>query len=321
MSVEFRKGFVIYKNNEEPVIACPHSGPALEVTTSRDDNSETTGSLCWKKMGGKLIVGNVSRKRIWGLDFNRDIPSMEKAVSSYSLFEKNEDTKAIFNYRKRYGWVAIDEHDYYERLKIYQGFWGEIEEAKTVLLVHRQFNRLKSLPGLMDFVALTGKTVNKKKIKEIVSTINSKYYSFLKRVEQGYKQAIFFETERMVAQAIRNYTVFDWEKFNVHTREPFFKDLKVIKRYCKPYMVKRLQTSFTPQNYLKCAKNALENAPIPEVTFENVFDGSLAYGPRRKLFEAKNKLAIEVEPSHFMNLWYPDVTAEIIKDVMDALMA
>ena len=320
MRPDFRKGFVLYKNGKGPILACPHSGPALEVTTSRDDNSETTGSLCWKKMGGTLIVSTVSRKRLWGVDFNRDIPPLKKALEFYDVFLQNQDLDTITSYKKRYGWVAKNEQDYSERLKIYQGFWGEIVDGENVILVHRQFNRLKSLPGLMDFIALTGRGVTKKKVKTIITDLNVKYYSFLKRVETGYKQAVFFETERMVAQAIKNYGLFDWKKFNASTRESFSRDLNIIQHYCKPYLFKRLQDHFTPQNYLECARSALGQIPTPpQVTFEHVFNGALAYGPRRKLFESKNRIAIEVEPSHFMNLWYPDVSADIIKDVIDAL--
>ena len=321
MKVSFKKGFTVYYGErKEPIIICPHSGPALESTTSRDDNSETTASLLWRKMNGKLVIANVSRKRLWGVDFNRDIPPTKKAIESYNVFIKNTDLPVMIDYQKKYGWVAKDEEDYEERLKIYQGFWGEVEDENTIIFIHRQFNRLKSLPGLMDFISLAGKGIKKEKVYEVILESNVKYGEFFRRIEPGYKQAVLFETERLVAEAIKKHKVFDWGKFNLSTRGIFFRDLKVIKKYAEPYLIKRLEAKFTAENYLESAKNALKNSPCPRMTIENVFDGSLAHGPRRKLFTGKNKIVMEVEPSHFMNLWYPEETAIIIKDVIEKLM-
>ncbi|HLC63631.1 MAG TPA: hypothetical protein VJJ21_04925 [Candidatus Nanoarchaeia archaeon] len=318
MAVSFRKGFTVYNKDNSIAIVAPHAGPALEITTSRDDNAETTASLLWKKFGGKLIVGNVSRKRLWGVDFNRDIPPLKLALKNYELFKNYDDIQVIFQYKKKYAWVAEDEQDYYERLKIYQGFWAEIEDCEKCVFIHRQFNRLKSLPGIMDFISLAGANVKKEKIYDIILDANVKYTDFFKRIEPGYKQAVYIESQRMVAEAIRRYKEFKWDKFSVFTREVFFKDLKIIKKYAQPYVVKRLQERFTQDNYIEACQDALKNCPYPRITLENTFDGSTALGPRRKLFSG-DKVIIEVEPSQFMNQWYPDVAASIIKDVMDKM--
>ncbi len=42
MNIKFHKGFSVYESGEDPVFVTPHSGPAFEVTTSRDDYSETS---------------------------------------------------------------------------------------------------------------------------------------------------------------------------------------------------------------------------------------------------------------------------------------
>ncbi|HLC57441.1 MAG TPA: hypothetical protein VJH95_02630 [Candidatus Nanoarchaeia archaeon] len=317
MAVSFKKGFTVYGDGDLAIV-CPHSGPALEITTSRDDNSETTASLLWKKIGGKLVIGNVSRKRLWGIDFNRDIPPLKLALKNYELFENYNDLQTITQYKKKYGWVAVDEGDYYERLKIYQGFWGEIEDCDKIVFVHRQFNRLKSLPGIMDFVSLAGKGIKQERVYDVIPGVNAKYEGFFKRVEEGYKRAVFFETQRMIAEAIRRYGEFNWDKFSLNVREVFFRDMKVIKKYAKPYIVKRLEEKFTAGNYLEACNDVLKNAPCPRITLENTFDGSTALGPRRKLFSG-DKLVIEVEPSQFMNQWYPDAAAGIIKEVIDRI--
>ena len=81
--------------------------------------------------------------------------------------------------------------------------------------------------------------------------------------------------------------------------------------------IKRLKQSFTPQNYLTTVKSALDNCPLPQVTVENAFDASLAHGPKRKLFPTKNKTIIEIETSRFMSYFYPNMTAQIMKDIIE----
>ncbi len=319
MDVSFKKGFTIYGGGNGVGIIAPHSGPALEVTTSRDDNSETTASLLWKKMGGKLVIGNVSRKRLWGIDFNRDIPPLKLALKNYEVFKNYDDLQVVHQYKKKYAWVAQNEDDYYERLKIYQNFWAEVEECEKCVFVHRQFNRLKSLPGIMDFISLAGVKIKKEKVYDVILDINVKYDDFFKRVEEGYKQAVYWETQRMIAECIRRYKEFKWDKFSVFAREVFFKDMKIIKKYAQPYITNRLQEKFTAENYLEACKDALKKCPYPRITLENTFDGSTALGPRRKLFSG-DKLVVEVEPSQFMNQWYPDISAAIIKEVIDGMM-
>ena len=313
MKIDVKRGFIVYKTKGDYVIACPHSGPALERTTSRDDNSETVGSILWKLLGGKLVVGNLPRDRVLGVDFNRDIPDVKTATSMYS---KASEADEFFEYRKRYAWVAEDENDYEARLKIYQNFWAEIESGSTIILVHRQFNRLKSLPGIMDFIELKGK---KKDIMETMTEVNREYSDFFKKVDRPYKQAILFETERIIANIIKRYGSFNLRSLNREQRAVFSRDLKIISKYCRPYILTRLKDNVTAQNYVRATKSTLENSPKPCITFQNVFNGELAHGPKRKLNDMKDKSVMEVEGSHFINLWYPEVAAEIIKNVIEEL--
>src|SRR3989344_3322044 len=98
MKTEFKKGYIVYKNKDDPVFVVPHSGPALEIATSRDDNAETVASLCWKKDGGVLIVSGIPRRRQWGIDFNRDIPNIDKAIDT-SIWV-NDDIEKMFEYKQ-----------------------------------------------------------------------------------------------------------------------------------------------------------------------------------------------------------------------------
>jgi len=320
MEFIFRRGFLVYKDsNKNLAIACPHSGPALENATSRDDNSETVASICWKLMGGNLIIGNMPRKRLYGVDFNRDIPSFSMAKEHFNVFKSGKDYNKIYEYRKKYAFVAMDENDYESRLKIYQSFWGEIGGCKNILLVHRAFNRMKAYPSIIDFVTFKEKGIKKKVIDKIVTKVNKKYKLFFEKIEHPYKDFILFESQRFVANIIENYGSFNFNKFSEEVKGSFRKDLEKIRRYTSPYLVKRLEENFTHHNYLECVKNALSNAPHPIATVENVFDGSLALGPERKLFPVKKKTIIEAEGSYFMNFWYPQKTAEIIRDVVGKL--
>ncbi len=320
MQADFKRGFLIYTNeNPDLIIVAPHSGPSVEITTGRDDCSETVASILWKKFGGNLIISNMPRKRLWGVDFNRDIPNVQLALKSYELFDKNIEDEMQYDYESKYAWVAKNESDYDNRLSIYQNFWAEVAKGKTILLLHRAFTRLKALPSIMDIVTFSNEGIEKSIISDIVKKVNTKYYNFLKRVEQGYKQTIYMESERMVAHVIQLYKTFDLNKVKKEKKESFTLDLKNIKKYSKDYIYKRLIDNFTPQNYLAAVKSTLEKSPTPQLTVENVFDGSLALGPKRKLFPTEGKTIIEIEPSYFLNLWYPEVTANIIRDVMKSL--
>ncbi len=317
MNLKIKKGFTIYSQGKNGIgIIAPHAGPAFDTVTSRDDNSETVASLCFRNFGGKLIVSNVSRKRLWGIDFNRDIPSLKTALRAYDMFKDGKDNKDITNYKAKYAWVAQNEHDYENRLRIYQDFWAEAGKNEIIILLHRAFNRIKAYPTIIDIVTFKDKGIKGKIIKEIVKDLNVKYYDFLRKVENDYKAAIYYETKRSVLNILRIYKHFNLGEMGDSFSENIKKDLKNINLYADKIALRRLRINFTPHNFLEAVKNALRNAPSPVITVENVFDGGLALGPQRKLFPRKGKIIIEVEPTLFMNFWHPHITAKIIEDVV-----
>ena len=321
MDFKFNKGYLVYKNSSNGiVIVSPHSGPAFDFSTSRDDNSETVASICWRKLKGSLVVSNMPRIRLWGVDFNRDIPPINLALSMFKEYKTYENMEKVFEYDKKYAWVAQDTRDYENRLKIYQNFWAEVEKGKYIILIHRAFPRIKAIPSIMDFITFNSKGIKKELIDEIVKELNSKYYGFLKSIDQAYKRMIFFEEERMLANLIAVYKTFDLNKIKGEAADLLKKDLEKIKKYASKYVVKRLDEHFTPQVFLRAVEDALKNSPLPQITVENVFDGSLALGPKRKLFPTADKIIIEIEPSRFLNFWYPDTTANIIKDLVERIV-
>jgi len=321
MNPQFKRGYITYTNSDNNVvIIAPHSGPAVEFSTARDDNSETVASLLFKKIKGKLIISNMPRNRIWGVDFNRDIPSLKTALTAYEKFLGKKDKRYLFDFRQKYAFVASNEDDYENRLTIYQNFWGEIIKGKYIILIHRSFPRVKSLPSIMDFVTFKDNGVKNGVIHEIVTSINEKYYNFLSDIDLAYKKMIMFEQERAVINNLKIYKTINPLRLQGEYKVSIEKDLEKIETYASKYYVEKLKDNFTPQNFLEACRSALDNSPTPQITIENVFDGSLAHGPNRKLFPAKGRIVLEAEPSRFLNFWYPKVTAEIIKDVLDRLI-
>lgn len=320
MRCNFYKGFSVWEEGfDDTVICTPHSGPALDNTTSRDDNSDTVASLLFKRTLGRLVVSNMPRKRLYGVDFNRDIPPPKEAISMFPYYEQRKYNKKLYNFISRYAFVAYDNTDYENRLKIYQNFWGEVSGAKYVVLIHRAFPRIKALPSIMDVVTFRGGGYKKKKILEIVEEVNSKYYNFLKSVENDYKKMILFEQERVLNNVISVYGSLSIKKMNVEIKEFFLKDLEKIKEYSKKEKYEGLVQEFTPQNFLDACRSALENAPFPKITIENAFKGDLAYGVKRKLLPIGDKQILEIEPSRFLNFWHPDTTAEIIHFILNKI--
>ena len=319
MIISFKNGYCVYQSKENGiVIATPHSGPAFENSTARDDNSETVASLCWKKLNGTLVVANIARKRLWGVDLNRDVPSKELALSKFNAFiDDEEDSDALYEYRKRYAWVAKDEVDYNNRLEIYENFWNEVRKGKFIILVHRALTRIKNMSSVMDIVVFNSE--EKEKIKDIIKDVNIKYYEFLKKIDLAYKKMVIFEEERFVSNILRVFGSFDLDKISGEYKSHLLRDIEKIKIYSTPKYYKYLKEDFTPQNYLRAVKSVIENAPVPQITLEYAFDGSLAHGPKNKLLPLNGKIVIEVESSRFLNFWYPEVAADIINDIVNQI--
>ena len=317
MQVRFYPGFVVYKNGKGPTYVTPHSGPALETTTSRDDNSETVASLCWLKTGGTLVVSNIPRKRLLGVDFNRDIPSLEKAMDYYEKFRKDEDQEALYEYRKRYAWVARDKEDYKNRLKIYQDFWSEVRKGHFIVLVHRAFTRLKAVPSVMDLSTFQGRGVDTRFLKRVVSDINTKYSEFFELTDFEYKNVVYLEQKRAINNILRIYGDFDLKRIKADFLINIKKDLRVIKRYANKRLKERLDDDFSPQNFLLATRSALEKIGNPKITVEHVFKSSLAKGPKKQLFPASDKIIIQFEPTTFLNFWYPNEASDMIIETIN----
>ncbi len=102
MKVDFKRGYSVYtKGNSELVFVAIHAGPAIENPVHRDDQSETVASLAWKEMGGTLVVSGISRDRLWGIDFNRSIPSVKMALKFYPKFMDSSERGVLLDYTRK----------------------------------------------------------------------------------------------------------------------------------------------------------------------------------------------------------------------------
>lgn len=321
MKIEFKRGYTIYNSEKinEIMLVAPHSGPALASPVTRDDHSETVAARCWELIGGKLIVSSMTRDRLFGVDFNRYIPPVKSAIEHYPLFLDDHKNEKRYKYTKKYGWVAKDEEDYYNRLQIYQNFWEDVSQGKIIIFVHKNFPKIKAVPSIMDIVTFSQKGIKKKVIKEIVEGVNAKYFDFFQKIAIDYKQAVVIETKRYVLDTLRIYEHFNPNEMSHWRRESIEKDLKKITEYADKIALNRLRNNFTPYNFIEAVKNAVGKIPLPCVTIEDVHDGSLALGPVNKLFPHKDKVIIEVECNGFLNFWHPHMAAKMIRDVINKL--
>lgn len=316
MEVDFHKGFIVYRKGPGPVFIAPHSGPALEVPTSRDENADTVASLCWLRMGGSLVVSTVPRKVMLGIDFNREAPSEGKALSFWEKFEEEKELEELKKYRMQYAWVAPSKKDHRNRLRIHKDFWKSIKGlGNTIVFLHRKFTRMKNFPSIMDIVTYKSYGVNRDIMNSIISSINRRYGDFFKRISENYKNAILLEEKRTVDRIMKIFSKFDLNDIKIEYKENINSDLEVIRRFADAKALRRLTGNFSERNFLSAVRSALKKDELPRVTLEEKFRGEPAWSRKRGLFRSKNMM--EVEMNAFLNYWYPNEAAEIIMMIID----
>ena len=145
--------------------------------------------------------------------------------------------------------------------------------------------------------------------------VQEEFFKLLASKKPSIGFMILFEEKRLIYNTIKTFKTFDINKLSGEIKEGIEKDIEKIKEYADDNFVRQLMRDFNPNTFLDAVNSALKNSPPPMITTEHVFNGSLAFGPKRKLFPT-NKTIIEVEPSRFMNFWYPEVVADIIQKLL-----
>ncbi len=321
MQIFYRKGYIVYREKGEYdfTYVAPHAGAALEIPTSRDDNSETVASLCWMKTGGNFILSTMPRKRAFGVDFNRGIPKKSEAIELFDGFLGDKRPVRLHNFRNRYAWTAYSEDDYKKRMKIYQSFWNEVKTGHTIALIHAAFNRLKLIPSIIDISTFDGKGVDVKLLEGIVSEINEEYGKFFREIEKSYKAVVLLEEERVINNILRVTDTFGLDEMNPDFLENVKADLDAIRRYTDSDVMKDLEDNFTPGNFLRAAKKALVNMEPPRVTTEHYFKSLLSVAPKKQILSrnGRKRIVMNFECSRFINFWYPHQAAEMITKILE----
>ncbi len=317
--MKMKPGFVVYENGNEGVTwVVPHSGPALETPTSRDDNSDTVASLCWLKVGGKLVVSSMPRKRALGIDFNRNPPSLKKSIEYFPYFIEDVHAERLAKYREKYAWCAEDRKDHFRRLRAYNDFWSEVRgPGRTVVFVHTKFTRIKNFPSIIDVVAYEDYGFSRKILTPIIRKINKKYEYLFASIEENYKHTILLQQKRIAKRIEDVYGEFHINSPKVEYRANLMNDIKVMRKYADQKKIKALETNFTSDNFIEVVKSALRNAETPKVTIESIFSGQHARGQAKAISRRKNVISIELDS--FINYWYPQKASDIVLDIVNAI--
>ena len=312
------KGLLLYDKEGEIVWVVPHSGPALETPTSRDARADTVASLCWMKVGGRLVVSAMPRKRALGIDFNRDAPPPGKSVEYYPMFMKDEQPEKLQEYREKYAFSAADMRDHARRLKIYKDFWSSVREpGQTVVFVHTKFTRLKNFPSIMDIVAYEDYGFSRKILAPIVRRVNRKYSAFFAKLSENYRHSILLQQKRIVKRITEIYGSLQLKDVKIEYKRNLQEDLKIVRKFADARRLKRLDKHFTPKNFILAARSALHNGGPPKITVESIFKGSHARHQAMKLSRRRNVISIESDA--FLNYWYPNEAAHMILDIVNEI--
>jgi len=320
MRPDFEEGFTVYRNGLGVVFITQHSGPNLETPTSRDEYSDMVASLCFKKKGGTFIVSNVSRKRIWGIDFNRMKPPMDMAVKYYKNFREDINRKELVKYRKKYAWVAADNKDHNYRERIYDLFWSNVRRSGVFyIFLHTQLTRPKNFPIIMDVVNFKGKGINTKIMKTIIVEINKTNKKFFKSIKDLYIEEVAVESRRRAYRIKKVFGEFSIKKSGIEYKKNLKRDFNFIKKYGDNELIDSLRTNFTSRNFVLAAKNAMENAPAPYVSLNEIFMGESAYGPKTELKMGQDNIVLEIEVSEFMTKFFPEEVSDIILSIVNSV--
>lgn len=316
-----RPGFIVYRNGPGPVYVCQHTGPAFEAPEFRDDNSDVVASLCWKKTGGTLIFSTTPRRRIFGIDFNRDKPPMDSAILMWKEFQKG-DNQRTENFRNQYAWVAKDAADHRTRSKIYGDFWREVKTSgNVVIFFHRQFTSLPNFPSLMELITYQGEWVEKNLVKAIVESINNNQKDFFEGITNHYKHNVLLEELRFLDKVRRKTGRLEMGGLKPGERKRLEDDLKIIESISGVETAGRLRKNLDEREFAAAIKSVLRTETRPQLTVENRFLGDKAL-KRKKQVLGKNSVAMEIESSSFINYWYPrlarDMTIDLFNDLISA---
>ena len=297
MVIRFLPGFTVMDGEGDICWASPHSGPSLRFSDSRDDRSDLVAHLCWEKLGGRLVISNVSRMRDLGVDLNRAAPDAETAISMFRKYAGNvKEQDACYDYRKKYAWVAADRRDHESRLGVYRAFWTEVGAYNTAVMVHRMFTTPSTAGSVID---LFTRGFDGKAVENTVRKVNTRYAKFLRSIKPDMTRFMQLEEKRNI-DFIERTPPDEIETEFVNNIERHKSILGVRKNTEIEEAIGRFMKGISPK-----------------ITYRNIFSGSKSYGIENPELRGKN--IIQAEVTSFLGFWYPDVAAEMLCMVTEEL--
>ena len=322
MEFEIYPGFMVYKNGYGPVFVSLHSGHAFGDVLGRDDNSDVIGVLCWKKYGGTLILSTITRDRVFGIDFNRDIPPLDLALEMYAKFDRK---KLRDQFKKKYAFVAKNKTDYNKKLRIYNTFWSYVRNSGNFFIfIHRQYARLKNVPSLMDLITFKDIGIKRTVLQKIVEEVNKSYKKFFKKIEKDFKKFLLLEEKRVIElgckgcieEDIKTILPFCYKKREKKQTMVLSKEKEFRKILENRELLENISDPENQREILNVFKEITKNLPKPCITLEKIFSAEFAIGPIKQLVKSGDKIAIEIEINEFLSRFYPNTTSEIILDIV-----
>lgn len=311
MNIEYHPGFIVYENGEGPVYVSPHSGPALGYS-SRDDGSDSLASRCFERTGGTLIVSNVPRNPIYGIDLNRARPPKREAISVYNKYKTTGKKSILKKHLKKYGWIAKDAKDYEKKNKIYTGFWKKAKsKGNFFVIIHRKYSILKNYPSIMDFMTFDNQGVDRDILKEIINNVNEEYKDFFVSIKKPFVSEIVNMEDQILTEINLKKNDTDINILKDIYSWVLSKEMKKIKENATEHVFDKVRANFTKTNFLHGVRSALNNMGYPEVTLERIFQGKLSFGPKNFLIN-RNSVVLQIESDYFINKRYAEKGSEII---------
>jgi len=286
MQIKFYPGFTVLSQDANPAFVAPHSGPGFDFSDSRDEKTDVIAGLCLEKLGGKVIISGISRRKAAGVDFNRLPPPMRLALKMHQFIETGEmNQQKWYDYRIKYAWTAADNDDYQQRLGIYKKFWHEVDKSETIVVIHRM---------VMDIFSQGFK---EKSVKSAVHEMNKRYGDFFKRIKKDFADFLVMEEKRRMAYVMctppHKLEKESTDHMNNHMKILGVKDMNEV---------------------IPAFKKYLEKKSAPKITVEKLFNGSLSYGLTNISGE---KRLLQFEVTSFLCNWYPDKASEIICEILN----
>jgi hypothetical protein len=171
----------------------------------------------------------------------------------------------------------------------------------------------------MDVVNFRGKGINTRIMKKVIAEINKTNNEFFRSIKDLYIEEAAVESRRRAYRIKKVFGEFSIKKSGIEYKKNLKKDFSFIKKYGDKEFVENLINNFTSRNFVLAAKNAMENAPAPYVSLNEIFGGETAYGPKTELKMGQDNVVLEIEVSEFMNKFFPEEASDIILAIVNSI--